>query len=131
MISKKTLQYVIGILALAPLLSGLIGLSGIFNPLFFEELPVNLFLDSNLRFLNAMCIAVALSFYFILPVIEKETFACRIICFAIFMGGIGRLISIYDLGIPAFPLLIFAAFELIFPPLIIYWQKQLASKKTS
>ena len=131
MISKKTLQYVIDILALAPLLSGLIGLSGIFNPLFFDKLPVNLFLDSNLRFLNAMSVAVALSFYLILPVIEKETFACRIICFAIFLGGVGRLISMYDLGITAFPLLIFAAFELIFPPLIIYWQYQLASKANS
>ena len=94
MASRKALQSVISILALAPLLSGIIGLSGIYNPMFFDNLPVNLILDSNLRFLNAMSVAVALSFYFIIPVIEKETFACRIVCCAIFLGGIGRVISI-------------------------------------
>lgn len=104
---RKVLQSVIGILAVAPLLSGIIGLSGIYNPLFAERLPVNLVLDSNLRFLSAMSIAVALSFYFIIPVIEKETFACRITCCAIFLGGVGRLISIYDLGIAPIPLLFF------------------------
>ena len=125
--SRKVLQSVMGVLAAAPLLSGILGLSGIYNPLFSGNLPVNLVLDSNLRFLNAMSIAVALSFYFIIPVIEKETFACRIICCAILLGGVGRLISIYDLGVRPIPLLVFLALELSFPVLIIYWQQKIAS----
>lgn len=125
--SRKVLQFVMGTLAAAPLLSGILGLSGIYNPMFSGNLPVNLVLDSNLRFLNAMSISVALSFYFIIPVIEKQTFACRIICCAILLGGVGRLISIYDLGIPPFPLLVFLALELLFPVLIIYWQQKIAS----
>jgi len=128
--SRKVLQITMGVLATAPLLSGIIGLAGIYNPLFFENLPLNLILDSNLRFLNAMSVAVALSFYFIIPVIEKETFACRIICCTIFLGGIGRLISIYDLGFPPFPLLVFLFLELSGPILIMYWQQQLAAPIT-
>lgn len=127
---RKVLQYLIGILAAAPLLSGIIGLAGIYNPLFAGRLPINLILDSNLRFLNAMSIAVALSFYFIIPVIEKETFACRVICCSIFMGGIGRLISIYDLGKPPLPLLVFLTLELSSPILIMYWQQQIAARYT-
>ena len=124
---RKALQIVMGILAVAPLLSGLIGLSGIYNPLFSEKLPENLVLDSNLRFLNAMSIVVALSFYFIIPVIEKETFACRVICCSIFLGGVGRLISFYDFGTIPLPLLLALILELICPIVIIYWQRQVAS----
>ena len=124
--SKKALQAVIGILAVAPLVSGLIGLSGIRNPLFTEALPADLVLDSNLRFLNAMSVAVAVSFYCVIPVIEKETFAFRVVCGAVWLGGIGRLISIYDLGVPPLFIIGFLALELLSPILIIYWQKQIA-----
>jgi hypothetical protein len=127
-VSRKMLQSVMATLAAAPLLSGIIGLSGIHNPLFSGGIPADLLLDTNLRFLNGMSIATALSFYFILPVIEKETFACRVICSAIFLGGIGRCISIYDLGLPPTPVLFFLILELIFPLLIIYWQSRLASE---
>jgi hypothetical protein len=126
--SKKTLQWVIRILATAPLLSGIIGLAGIYNPIFNQKLPANLILDSNLRFLNAMSIAVALSFYYITTVIEKETIGCRIICSAIFMGGIGRLVSVYDLGLPPGPFIIFLFLELISPIIIVFWQQKLASQ---
>lgn len=118
----------IGILAAAPLISGIAGLSGIFNPLFFQALPKNLFLDSNLRFLNGMSVAVALSFYFLIPVIEKETFACRILSLAIFLGGVGRILSIMALGMPAPPLFIFMVIEIFSPVLIVYWQNKIASK---
>jgi hypothetical protein len=127
-VSRKALQYFIGFLAAAPLVSGIVGLSGIFNPLFFEHLPANLLLDSNLRFLNAMSVGVALSFYFLIPVIEKETFTCRILCATIFLAGIGRLISIVDLGIPPIPLLVFLALELTGPILIVFWQNRIASQ---
>ena len=127
---RKALQIVMGILAVAPLLSGLLGLLGIYNPLFSEKLPENLVLDSNLRFLNAMSIAVALSFYFIIPVIEKETFACRVICCSIFLGGVGRLISFYDFGTIPLPLLLTLILELICPIVIMYWQWQVASQVT-
>ncbi|MCF0054529.1 DUF4345 domain-containing protein [Dyadobacter sp. CY356] len=126
--SKKKLQWVIRILAAAPLLSGLIGLAGIYNPLFNQSLPENLILDSNLRFLNAMSIAVALSFYYITPVIEKETTGCRIICSTIFLGGLGRLISIFDLGLPPVPFIVFLVVELTSPIIIVFWQKKLASE---
>ena len=122
--SRRSLQIVMGTLATAPLLSGIVGLAGIYNPMFGGNLPVNLILDSNLRFLNATSVAVAISIYFLLPVIEKQTFACRIICFTIFLGGAGRLISIRDLGTPPWPLLVFMCIELTSPVLLVLWQKR-------
>lgn len=128
--NRRALQVVMGVLAIVPLLSGLIGLSGIYNPLFSERLPQNLILDSNLRFLNAMSVAVAVSFYFIIPVIEKEKLACRIVCCSIFLGGVGRLISFYDLGASFFPLLFILILEMACPIIIMYWQQQIASEVT-
>ena len=124
---RKALQWVIGILALAPLFSGLVGLSGIYNPLFTTQSPPDLILDSNLRFLNAMSVVVALSFYFIMPVIEKETFAFRIICCSVFFGGVGRLISFFHLGTMPIPLLFILLLELAGPLVIMYWQQQTAA----
>ena len=128
--SRKALQTVIAVSAAAPLLSGLVGLSGIYNPLFLQKLPDNTLLDTNLRFLNAMSVAVGLAFYFIIPVIEKETFACRALCATIIFGGIGRLISIFNLGKPPGIVLVFMAVELSVPVLIIFWQKRLARQQT-
>ena len=127
---RKTLQVVTGILAIAPLSAGLIGLSGIYNPLFLERLPENPVLDSNLRFLNAMSVAVALSFYFIIPVIEKETLACRIVCCSIFSGGVGRLISFCYLDAGFFPLFLILMLEMVCPIIIMYWQQRIASETT-
>ena len=124
---RKALQWVIGILALAPLFSGLVGLSGIYNPLFTTQSPPDLILDSNLRFLNAMSVVVALSFYFIMPVIEKETFAFRIICCSVFFGGVGRLLSFFNLGTMPTPLLFILLLELAGPLVIMYWQQQTAA----
>ncbi|MCE7059452.1 DUF4345 domain-containing protein [Dyadobacter sp. CY343] len=124
--SKRALQIVIAILAAAPLVSGILGLAGIYNPLFSETLPADLVLDSNLRFLNAVSVAVAIAFYCILPVIEKETFACRVICSAILLGGLARLISIYELGIPPFFISASLILELLSPILIMYWQRRIA-----
>lgn len=124
---RKALQWVIGILALAPLFSGLIGLLGIYNPVFTTQSRPDLILDSNLRFLNAMCVIIALSFYFIIPVIEKETFACRIICCSVFFGGVGRLISFFHLGTMPVPLIFILFLELAGPLVIMYWQQQTAA----
>ncbi|MCE7067006.1 DUF4345 domain-containing protein [Dyadobacter sp. CY326] len=124
--SRRALQCVMAVSACAPLLSGILGLSGIYNPILLEKPPENLILDSNLRFLNAMCVAVGLAFYFVIPVIEKETLACRIICFAVFFGGLGRVISIVDLGTPPVIFIYFLILELSLPILIIVWQMRVA-----
>jgi len=124
---RKALQWVIGILATAPLVSGMVGLTGIFNPMFLENLPENTLLDSNLRFLNAMAVGIALSFYAIIPVIEKQTFALRILCASIFCGGLGRILSILSMGMPAVPFIVFLCIELISPVILIFWQKKVSA----
>jgi hypothetical protein len=121
-LSKKSLQISIGLLALAPLVSGIAGLKGIYNPLFSRDLPVDKILDSNLRFLNGVSIGLSLAVYAVIPNIEKEVLAFRIICAAIFLGGLGRLLSISELGIPSLPFPILVVIELLSPPILVCWQ---------
>jgi hypothetical protein len=123
---RRGLQACLGVLAFAPLLSGILGLKGIYNPLFSGFKGTDMVLDSNLRFLNGMSIALSVSVYVIIPIIEKEKLALRIICGAIFLGGLARLLSIYELGFPELPLPVFMMIELLSPPILIYWQNSLA-----
>ncbi|MEL6787452.1 MAG: DUF4345 domain-containing protein, partial [Cyanobacteria bacterium J06607_15] len=63
-----------------------------------------------------------------IPNIEKHTAILRIICGAIFMGGIGRLLSMVQVGAPS-PLAIgFTVLELLLP-LLCVWQAKLSSPK--
>jgi len=44
----------------------------------------------------------------------------------IFIGGIGRLLSIWQVGAPPVAFIVFTAIELIGAPLFIWWQSRLS-----
>lgn len=125
--SKKLLQVMMCLLALAPILSGILGLLGIFNPIYpgLSD-SENVLLDSNLRFLNGVSIGLGSSVFAVIPNIEKKTFVYRLIWGMIFLGGLSRLLSVWSLGLPPFPMPIFMAIEIILPIPFVYWQKQIA-----
>ncbi|WP_031527757.1 DUF4345 domain-containing protein [Dyadobacter crusticola] len=130
--SKRTFQIVLAISALAPLLTGILGMLGIASPIYRTlESPDYVLLDSNLRFLNGISVGLGISIYLILPGIEKQTSAVRIICGAIFVGGIGRLFSIYNYGFPPFPFNVFIPVEILLPVLLVIWQKRISQERDS
>jgi hypothetical protein len=125
--SKRLLQITLGLLATAPLFTGLIGLLGIDNPIYATNpLPVNVLLDSNLRFLNGLSVGLGLALYWIIPEIKSQTIPLRIICGILCVGALGRLCSMLFLGLPPMPMPFFALVEVLAPPLIILWQKKIA-----
>ena len=124
--SKKLLQISLGISALAPILTGLLGMAGIDNPIYMHfEKPRGLLLDSNLRFLNGLSVAIGIYPLFIIADITRKTGELRIICFAIFVGAIGRLLSIVSYGLPPFPFNFFVFFEAALPPIFVFWQSKI------
>jgi hypothetical protein len=44
----------------------------------------------------------------------------------IFLGGIGRLLSMIFLGLPPLPFIAFTALEIIGAPFFIWWQARVA-----
>ena len=124
---KRLLQIATALLGLVPLLTGLITMLGVHDPLYsaagIPALPV---LDSNLRFFGGVWLGLGIAILWLVPRIETETVLFRAIWGAIFLGGAGRLLSILLVGTPPIPFVGFTALELIGAPLFIYWQHLVA-----
>ena len=127
MMSKRTLQIVMSILGVIPVATGVIGLSGVRDPLYASaQLPANVLLDSNLRFFAGVWLGLGVAIYWLIPNIEKQTVLFRTIWGMIFVGGIGRLLSMLLLAPPPLPFIAFTILEIVGAPLFILWQARLA-----
>jgi hypothetical protein len=127
MMSKRALQIVMGLLALIPVATGLVGLSGLHDPLYvrFGVVP-NVPLDSNLRFYSGVWLGVGIAIYAILKRIGQHGTLFRALWGMIFLGGIGRLFSWISAGAPPAPFIGVIVLELVGAPLFIWWQHRVA-----
>jgi len=130
--SRSALQIVSAILALVPVVTGVIGLRGINDPVYAPvSSPQAILLDTNLRFFSGLWLGLGLAYLWLIPSIERQTILFRAIWGAIFVGGIGRLLSIALTGTPPAPFVFFALLEIVGAPLFIYWQHQVARAAVS
>ena len=125
--SRRSLQIVTAILAVIPVVTGVIGLSGLRDPLYSASgATQDVFLDSNLRFFSGVWLGLGLALFWLIPQIEKQTVLFRFIWGAIFLGGIGRCLSIFFLTVPPTPFVGFTLLEVIGAPIFIAWHRQVA-----
>jgi hypothetical protein len=130
--SRSALQIVSAILALVPVVTGVIGLRGINDPVYAPvSSPHAILLDTNLRFFSGLWLGLGLAYLWLIPSIERQTILFRAIWGAIFVGGIGRLLSIALTGTPPAPFVFFALLEIVGAPLFIYWQHQVVRAAVS
>lgn len=124
---KKALQAVTAVLGVVPLATGAIGMLGLNDPIYASaRLPPFPLLDSNMRFFSGVWLGLGVAILWLVPRIGRETALFRFIWGAIFVGGIGRLLSIVVAGWPPLPFVGFTALELIGAPLFVYWQHRVA-----
>ena len=125
--SKIGLQIVMGILGIIPVATGLFGLLGVEDPLYAAAgVPPIVMLDSNLRFFSGVWLGLGLGIYWLIPTIERQTLLFRVLWAMIFIGGIGRLLSLTMLAWPPVPFVAFTALEIVGAPLFIVWQTRLS-----
>jgi hypothetical protein len=123
----KLLKIFMTLLAFIPIVTGVLGLFGLSNP---EYSSVNItgqadiILDTNLRFLSGVWLIVGVSFLRIIPSIERESTMFRTLWGMIFLGGIGRILSISFFGLPPTPFIFVTLLEILGAPLFIFWQGQ-------
>ncbi len=130
--SKRNLQIAMAILGTVPVLTGLVGLMGLSDPLYTRlTLPPDATLDSNLRFYSGVWLGVGLAAWWLVPRIDRETALFRTLWLMIFLGGIGRLISLAFSGLPLIPFVGFTALEILGAPLFVWWQYRVAVKAAS
>ncbi len=125
--SKLTLQIVMGLLAIIPVATGLLGLLGVEDPFYVAVgMPPIVILDTNLRFYSGVWLGLGLSLCWLIPSIEKRTVPFRVIWAMIFIGGVGRLLSMLVLTWPPFAFVAFTALEIVGAPFFIWWQSRVS-----
>jgi hypothetical protein len=87
------------------------------------SLAGNVLLDSNYRFYSGIWLGLGIVMLWIIPSIERQKVPLRIICLLIFLGGIGRVVSILSFAAPPALFVVFTVIELMFPLLIIMHNK--------
>jgi uncharacterized protein YjeT (DUF2065 family) len=126
--SKKPLQIITTILGLVPLITGIVTMLGVKDPIYTSAaIPVVPLLDSNLRFFGGVWLGLGFAILWLVPTIEKQGVLFRVIWGAIFLGGIGRALSIVFVGAPPLPFIGFTVLEIAGAPLFIWWQHRVAS----
>ena len=127
-VNKLTLQIVMGLLAIIPVATGLLGLLGVADPFYVAVgVPRIVVLDTNLRFYSGVWLGLGLALYWLLPTIERQTVLFRAIWAIIFIGGIGRLLSMTLLASPPVAFVAFTALEIVGAPLFIWWQSRVST----
>ncbi|MFN8671875.1 MAG: DUF4345 domain-containing protein [Candidatus Sericytochromatia bacterium] len=127
--NKKNLQIITLILSLIPIFTGVIGFCGIKDPLYGELYKTkNILLDTNLRFFSGVWLGLGITMFTISKNITENKNLFKFIWLSIFLGGIGRIISIIDLGLPNIPFIFFTFLEILGAPFFIYWENKISFK---
>jgi hypothetical protein len=106
-----------------PVATGLLALMGVSGSVYVAlGVPRIVLLDSNLRFFAGVWLALGLALCWLIPTIERQTVLFRVLWGMIFIGGIGRVLSMMLLGWPPVIFVVFTAIEIVGAPLCIWWQ---------
>ncbi len=121
---RRLLQVAVALLALIPIGAGL---SGIWlGPAMVRVVDAGITADSQFRYLSGLLLAIGLCFWRMVPIIERAGPAARLLTLVVFIGGIGRLVSLIALGVPSPAMLGGLGMELVVTPLLCLWQMRIA-----
>ncbi|MEQ3747370.1 MAG: DUF4345 domain-containing protein [Henriciella sp.] len=122
---KLGLQIVLGVFSLIPIYFAGIGLihgGGLLMPE-----GVNAALDNQFRYNSGTYVAVSLLIWYCIPSIEKHFKLLAIVCIALVLGAIGRLISQNTLGAGTEQQFTGMIIEFA-SPIFLIWQQTVARK---
>ena len=121
---KRALQVTLAVLSLLPLTFGTLGLFlgvGMYIPA--EAATPKL--DSQFRFMSGWDVGLAFVVWWFIPNIERHGGLFKLVCLAVFLGGLGRLAAWFFTGAPGAAFVAVTAVELLVPALIP-WQAHVA-----
>lgn len=123
--NKKLFQTVLAAVGLVLLITSFLGIINGAEDTFYavtidKSILGNIILDSNLRFYYGLTLGLGLIILWIIPSVEKHSMILRITALMIFLGAVGRVISLLFVGNPSSFFLFFTFLELFFPLLILW-----------
>ena len=126
---RRFFQITIAILSLIPIMDAVLAFYQGPSHLFPDggTYPTNL--DNHYRYLTGAYLAVAFVIWWTLGNVEERVVPFRMISAAVFIGGLGRVVSMMTVGMPESSEYIVGAFiELVLVPLLLLWQVRLQRK---
>ncbi len=122
------LRVAVAVAAIVPVAAGLDGM--LRGAAFLGGHPAaNLTLDSHLRYLSGLLLAIGFGFWSTIPRIEQQAARFRLLTAIVVLGGLGRLYGIAAEGLPPGPMLFGLAMELGVTPLLCWWQGRVAARR--
>ncbi len=124
--SRRALQIVVAVLGLVPVLTGLAGM--VLGPSMagLDPSATPIALDSHVRYLSGLLLAIGLGFWSTIPRIERQTARFRLLTGLVVIGGLGRLLGLALAGRPPAPMLFGLGMELVVTPSLCWWQSRIA-----
>lgn len=85
-------------------------------------------LDSHVRYLSGLLLAIGLVFWWNIPRIELIGPLFRVLTLIVFLGGLARALGVVLNGLPPGPMAFALVMELIVTPLLCLWQTRIAER---
>lgn len=123
---RRLLQIVVALAAVVPLAAGGVGIARGPEMLAGVAAPVPVDLDSHYRYLSGLLLGIGLVFAACIPRIERHGAIIRAVGLVVVAGGLARLLSVLENGLPGAGHVFGLAMELGVVPLILLWQARVA-----
>jgi hypothetical protein len=88
-----------------------------------NSVPVDV--DSNYRFFAAVWLTLGAALLVVAARVAESGPLLRLVCAAVFLGGLARIWSIAVAGVPSPVLLALLGLELVLPPILLLWHRAL------
>ncbi len=118
---KRALQiaYILG--GFVPVIAGL---SYIILGTGLTDLMISL--ESHIRYLSGLLLAIGLTFWMHVPHIERHGTIIKSLTLIVFVGGLARLYDVYIHGLPSNAMVFGLVMELVITPLLCLWQMRVS-----
>ena len=120
---RKLLQIAV---AAAGLAGVSLGLTGVLFGTMYADLSGDVVMDSYVRFLKGMLLAIGLIYWSCIRQIEQRGDRISLVTFILVFGTLSRLLSVIGLGVPTVGIMYNLIVGLIFVPLLWLWQRHVA-----
>lgn len=126
--NRRALQIAIAVAGCVPVGAGLAGI--LIGPAFAGLgahgilSAAGVSLDSHFRYLSGLLLAIGILFWSAIPTIERRGMLVRALTLIVVVGGLGRALSLVELGPPDDGMRFGLVMELIVTPLVCLWQRR-------
>ena len=127
-VERRLLQAATLLACVVPLSMGTLSVLGSAGVLKGVSNPLPIDLDSHFRYLSGLLLGIGLVFLTTIPRVETKGTIFRVLGAVIFVGGLSRLLSLAQNGIPGPGHQFGLVMELVITPLLVLWQARVARR---